>query len=240
MGGECKGVYSREREKIQERFSRKDTNWVELPRCKPKCEGNAVPTGTSQGKRQGGSGQAGIWFCQCEEVWNPARWLSRLGDSMSQSLSLLSTPAPFISAKGVWGRHNGARWKFQPADEQGWALVSLSKEWRETPRSICKGHELLNHCIFSNTGVKTAFLARKKWTLIMTYQNKKNDVEKLTIQTTSMEFVNVRSPQFLLKYLFIIALYNKYSNNAIWQIYNETDKNSLFMKLERGRNTIFL
>ena len=64
--------YIRERERIQERFSRKDTNWVELPKMQAKVWGDAVPTEHLRGKDRGGSGQAGIWFCQCEKCEEPS------------------------------------------------------------------------------------------------------------------------------------------------------------------------
>lgn len=209
-------------------------------RCKPKCEGTQFPQRHLRGKDRGGSGQAGIWFCQCEVWETQLDGLSRAGWLHMESKSQ-SSEHSFISAKIV-RRHNGARVKVPTLPR--WAGLGISllfpKEWRRNTRSILQGSWIAQpFAFFSNTGVKTAFLARKKWTLIMTYQNKKNDVGKTNNTNNFNGICNVRSPQFFVKYLFIIALYNKYSN-AIWQIYNETDKNSLFMKLERSRNTIFL
>lgn len=190
-------IFEKERE-FRKDFLEKIPTELNCQRCEPKCEGmsshrdvSGEKTGEVQDRLESG-------FASVRSVRNPARWLRRVGWlHMSQSLTPLSTPAPFILAKDCveTGR------KFQPyLDEQGWALVSLCKEWRRNTSSILQGSWIAQpFAFFSNTGVKTAFLVRKKWTLIMTYQNKKNDVGNTNNTNNFNGICNVSFFQFFIK-----------------------------------------
>ena len=193
--------YIWERERIQERFSRKDTNWVELPKMWAKMWRNEFPQRRLRGKDRGGSEQAGIWFRQCEKCEKPSWMVEEGWVTPHESKSHSSEHSrPLHLGQRLCRYRMGPGPKFQPyLDEQGWALVSLCKEWRRNTSSILRGSWIAQpFAFFSNTGVKTAFLVRKKWTLIMTYQNK-NDVGNTNNTNNFNGICNVSFFQFFIK-----------------------------------------
>lgn len=136
-------------------------------RCKPKHGRNAVEAGDILGGKSLAALDTGchlvwpVWGGVKWVVRNPARWWARSGDSPCVRAS---APPSIPTPRNRRGRIflSGPAFHRYPA-EQCWTFVSPCQWWRRSTRDILQGSEIAqSFAFFSNTGVKTASLAKSR------------------------------------------------------------------------------